>query len=111
MTNKNVLIIANVSLFIICIILILTLFEVKVPTTGMSIVDKEEMLCVVNWRDNYNSWTDIDSCCLEARKQLTCVKEQGYYMDKTVQWRCQTGELSYWLDSKAYNYCNKLSVW
>jgi len=106
----------NVSLVLVALILTLTLFEVELPTLGQAkyALDKSEPLCIVNWQDSYNEWNDLDSCCVEARKQLDCSEGEWYYQDKTVEWQCKTGSgnvLKYWLNDKAYNYCRQLNIW
>ena len=111
MQSNKLLVALNFSLVIIAGILLLSLFDVGVSPTGRAVYDYEEMLCIVNFKENYNIWEDIDSCCLEVRKQLSCVKDKGYYTDKTVEWRCNTGELNYWLNSEAYNYCKEQVIW
>jgi hypothetical protein len=111
MKDKKVLVVLNFSLAIIAIILVLNLFEFEFIPLGKAVYQPEEMLCVVNWQDNYNLWNDINSCCLEVRKQLSCEKDKAYYADKTVNWRCQTGELKYWLNDQTYDYCKKTSIW
>ena len=109
---KNKLLVAlNFSLVLIAGFLLLSLFDVTVSPTGRAVYDSSEMVCVVNFKDNYNLWEDIDSCCLEVRKQLGCVKNKGYYTDKTVEWKCSTGQLNYWLSDEAYNYCKEQVIW
>jgi hypothetical protein len=111
MLGDKLLIALNFSLVIIAGILLLSLFDIGISPTGRATYDPSEMLCVVNFKENYNSWEDIDSCCLEVRKQLSCVKDKGYYTDKTVEWRCGTGPLNYWLSDETYNYCKEQVIW
>ena len=111
MQSNKLLVLLNFSLVIIAGILVLSLFDLTVSPTGRATFDASEMLCVINYEDNYNSWEDIDSCCLEVRKQLSCVKDKGYYADKTVEWRCGTGPLNYWLSQETYDYCKEQVIW
>ncbi len=111
MRSDKLLIALNFSLVIVAGMLLLSLFDLEISPTGRAVYDPSEMLCVVNFKENYNSWEDMDSCCLEVRKQLNCVKDKGYYADKTVEWRCSTGELNYWLNQEAYNYCKEQVIW
>ena len=111
MRSDKLLIALNFSLLIIAGMLVLNLFEISISPTGKATYDTSEMLCIVNFKENYNVWGDIDSCCLEVRKQLSCVKDKGYYTDKTVEWRCSTGSLNYWLNDEMYNYCKEQVIW
>ncbi len=110
--NKKWLVVANISLFFLAALLTLNLFEVKVPSfgTALYLLDKTEPLCVVNWQEEYTSWSDLDACCFEARHQLHCSSEKKSISGAEVQWVCQTGTgevIKYWLNNKAYYYCNK----
>ena len=111
MASNKVLVALNFSLVIIAGILFLNLFDITISPTGRAVYDSSEMVCVVNFKDNYNLWEDIDGCCLEVRKQLSCVRDKGYYTNKTVEWKCNTGELNYWLSDEAYNYCKEQVIW
>ena len=104
------MVIANISLVFIAILLFLNLFEIQLPSLGKAqyILDREEPLCIVNYQDNFNEWNDLDSCCLEARKQLECKIVQ---LEKPY-WSCQTGtKLKYLLNNKAYRYCQQSRIW
>lgn len=105
----------NVSLGIIAVLLLLTLLGVTFPTFGKAqyLLDREQPLCVVNWKDNFNAWNDVDSCCLEARKQLECIPEQKQLESGRVDWNCRTGPgaVGYWLNNKAYWYCQQQKFW
>ncbi len=110
--NKKWLVVANISLFMLAALLTLNLFEVKVPSLGTALylLDKTEPQCIVNWQKEYTSWSDLDACCFEVRQQLHCSSDKKVILGKEVQWVCQTGTgevLKYWLNDKAYYYCNK----
>lgn len=110
MVSNRILVVVNISLGLLLTLLLLTFFEVKLPTLGQAqyLLDKEEPLCAVSWKEEFTVWGDLDRCCLEARKQLECRREpQGDF-----DWACSTGEgMKYWLNSKAYNYCRQQPYW
>jgi hypothetical protein len=110
-SDNKLIITLNLSLLIVILILSLNLFNIEISSTGKAVEDYGEMLCIVNYEDNFNVWEDIDGCCLEVRKQLNCVKEKGYYTDKVLDWKCGTGNLNYWLNNDAYSYCKEQVIW
>ena len=105
----------NISLALLAFLLILQLFEIRLPVLGKaSYENKIGAECLINWEDEYASWGDLDRCCLEARQQLDCRKENLWFGDKKLDWVCQTGSgktLKYWLNEKAYRYCTKQIIW
>ena len=106
MKQKRVWVVLNFSLGLIAVLLFLNLLDVQLPNLGQAqyLLDGGEPLCLVGYREEFNEWNDLNGCCLEARKQLSCsVKEGG--------WMCSTGNLNYWLNNKAYNYCKQQSIW
>ncbi len=110
MVSKRALIIINISLGLLLTLLLLTFLDVKLPSLGQAqyLLDKEEPLCAVNWKEELTTWNDLDRCCLEARKQLGCRREHKDDYD----WVCRTGDgVKYWLNSKAYNYCRQQPYW
>ena len=115
MASNKILAIINISLALLAFLLILQLFEIKLPVLGKaSYENKAGAECVINWGDEYNSWNDLDGCCLEARKQLDCYKDSILFENKRLEWVCQTGQgrtLKYWLNEKAYNYCTQQVIW
>ncbi|MBT4651300.1 hypothetical protein HOC13_02140 [Candidatus Woesearchaeota archaeon] len=116
MASDKVMAIINVSLGLIAVLLLINLFGVELPSLGQAklFLDKEEPVCVVNWKEDYSLWGDIDSCCLEVRKQLGCELVVEGLEDWDVDWVCKTGEgkvLKYWLNDKAYNYCQQSVIW
>jgi hypothetical protein len=116
MKNNQVWIALNISLSLIAVILILTFFDIELPSVGKTqyFLNKEQPSCIVNWQSEFTSWNDFNRCCLEARKQLECIKEERVIEGKEVHWRCQTGSgkvLAYWLNNKAYLYCQQQTIW
>jgi len=107
MSSKKLLVIANVSLLLVALLLALIFFEVQLIPLGKATATlKEEASCQVEWRGEVNEFLNIDQCCLEARKQLSC-EQQG-------KWVCQTGQgdvLKYWLNQAAYDYCQRQRIW
>ncbi|MEK6937471.1 MAG: hypothetical protein AABX04_00360 [Nanoarchaeota archaeon] len=112
---SKVWIVVNVSLSVIALLLLLSFFGITLPSLGQVqyILDREEPLCVVNWQGQLNSWPEIDSCCLEARKQLECLFYQKNTDLGRIDWICQTGSssVSYGLNSKAHRYCQQQNYW
>jgi len=116
MASPKVWIVINFSLGVLALLLILTLFDVTLPSLGQAqyVLDRESPLCLVEWKGQHNVLDDINTCCLEARKQLTCVYESVELELGRVDWNCKTGSgsvLSYELNNKAYRYCQQQNYW
>ncbi|MBU0457451.1 MAG: hypothetical protein ABH824_01200 [Nanoarchaeota archaeon] len=117
MVSERIWIIINISLGLMILLLLLNLSGIELPTLGKAqyVLDKEDPLCVVNWKNEYNQWNDLDGCCLEARKQLGCHKDELSVNDGGLElsWVCETNSnaVGYWLNNKAYNYCRQQSYW
>ena len=125
--NKRVWNVLNVSLVLISFLLILNLFDIQLPTLGKAkyLLDKEDPLCIINWKQEYSPLKDLDLCCSEARKQLECVKKikgkeikRKEMEEKEIKgdtdWVCKTGSgnvIKYMLNNKAYNYCKLMNFW
>ena len=106
-SSRRLLNVLNISLSLLCFVLVISLFGVTFPNLGMAFeAPSGPMECSVTWKDTANSWDDIDRCCLEAKKQLGCEKEQN-------RWVCSTGESSIkiHLSSSAFDYCLKQDFW
>ncbi len=105
----------NVSLSFIALLLLLNLFEVKVPSFGKALylLDQDEPSCAVQWQGEFTLWADIDQCCFEARRQLACVSEKKALEGGETDWICKTGEntVQYHLNDKAYFYCREQVFW
>ena len=115
MVTKKIWFILNISLSLVSLLLILTLFNIQLPTVGQAkyALDSQTELCLVEWNNEVSEWNDIDRCCLEAKKQLSCEKETFYTEFGTTTQHCSTGEstVSFHLNQKAYNYCKGQSIW
>lgn len=114
MVSDRIWTIINTALVFISLLLILNLLDIQLPTLGQALysLDKTDPLCVVNWKDDFNTLDDLDRCCLEARKQLECVRGEKNLEQGKVRWVCQTGNsVKYWLNSKAYGYCRQQDIW
>ena len=110
MVSEKTLFIINVSLGLLSVLLLLMLIGIELPTLGKAqyYLDKEEPLCLVNWKEEFTPWEDLDRCCLEARKQVECHKEKYGGAD----WLCESGaSVNYWLNNKAYSYCRQQPYW
>ncbi|PIN73408.1 hypothetical protein COV20_04230 [Candidatus Woesearchaeota archaeon CG10_big_fil_rev_8_21_14_0_10_45_16] len=98
----------NVALILAAVLLALNLFNIHLPSVGQaqSFFDTEEPSCLVDWQGEQTQWYDLDSCCLQARKQLSCEPEVG-------GWDCGAGSdtVHYVLNDKAYRYCQRQSFW
>ena len=108
--SKKVWVVANVSLTLVLLLLTLNLFDVEMPTLGKSLAQLEkESLCVMkNWQGEYIV-RNIDSCCLEkSRFVLSCQEQELYYMDKTLDRVCPTGDkIVYYFNNAGYQFCQK----
>ena len=114
MASNKILVIINISLALLAFLLILQLFEIKLPVLGKAIENKAGAECLIDWDNEYTLWNDLDHCCLEARKQLDCRKDNLFFESKNFDWVCQTGSgraLKYWLNDRAYNYCTNQVIW
>ena len=110
MVSERVLFIINVSLGLLSALLLLMLLGVKLPTLGQAqyALDKEEPVCMLEWKEELTEFDDIDRCCLQARQQFECKAESRDNLD----WVCGAGEgLQVWLNNKAYNYCKQQPYW
>ena len=109
--TTQTLVIINVSLLLISTILLLNIFGVSVTNIGFAIqdtFDSEDASCFAIWQDQ-TSEINLDICCGEARKQLSCDPSTLSINGIETDILCQTGEssLSYALTSKAQRYCER----
>jgi hypothetical protein len=110
MPSQKALTTINISLVLISALLILTLFDVHLPSLGQAffIIDQEDPLLVVNWKDDYNSY-NLQRGCFEARQQAECLPVKKVLPQGEVDWVCQSGNsVKYWLNNKAYYQCTQL---
>nr|MBT4247243.1 hypothetical protein [Candidatus Woesearchaeota archaeon] len=114
MVSDRALSIINVSLAFIIILLFLNLFNIGIPSLGKSTFAEipADAVCLVNVGDEFTPWADLDRCCLESRKQLSCSREDPP-ADFDVNRVCQTenSPARYWLNNKAYRYCQQQTYW
>lgn len=116
MVSNRLLTVINISLILIIILLFSTLVGLKLPTLGQAryFLDTEQPHCAVQWKQEFQEWADLDQCCLEARQQLQCSKQELYQGGRSWNRVCQTGSgnvLRYWLNNKAYYYCTQQVIW
>ena len=116
MISKRALTVINISLAVIALLLVVNLIGFKTPALGRTFasLDKTAPLCVVQWKQEFTPWEDYDRCCLEARRQLSCDREENQFSVGEVQWHCKTGAgniPTIWLNSKAYAYCQQQPFW
>ena len=109
------LVVFNISLSFIALLLVLNLFGIKAPSFGKALylLDQEDPSCVVQWQQTFTPWSDIDLCCLEARRQLECVSQNRTVGEVETDWLCSTGKdtIQYHLNNKAYFYCGEQVFW
>ncbi|NQV91363.1 hypothetical protein HQ489_02720 [Candidatus Woesearchaeota archaeon] len=114
MVSDRQLAIINVSLAFIAILLFLNLFNIGIPSLGKATFTEipTDAVCLVNVGDEFTPWADLDRCCLESRKQLSCSREIPP-ADLGVTRVCQTenSPARYWLNNKAFNYCQQQVYW
>lgn len=113
--GHKALVIANISLTVVALLLLLSLFDITIPSVGQtaSFFDSSTPVCYVEWQHQLTFWNDLPQCCLQARQQLSCVKDPAAYLDTPLDWNCLTGEstVNYRLNNKAYNYCSRQNFW
>ena len=113
--SKHYWVIANISLALIALILIITFFNITAPIVGKAklILNPEDPLCIIKWQGENHLFENIDNCCLEASQQLECLR----MMEKSNLGRtdrlCWTGAttVNYALNNKAYTYCQLQNYW
>ncbi len=115
MTTVRAWVVINVSLSCLSLILLLYLFGVHLPSLGqaVSVFDATEPICLVEWKNEFTSWSNLDQCCLEARKQLSCNPEDVIINEREISQVCETGKSSvrFHFNEKAYAYCRKQPIW
>lgn len=107
--SPQILAVLNVSLILVSTLLLLNLMGVGHGITGQMIhgaLDKEHTVCLAQFQD-HASQINIDICCQEANKQLSCKRHQQTTNGLETEILCTTGEgsISYALNSEAFNYC------
>ncbi|MBU1111896.1 MAG: hypothetical protein ABIG93_02615 [archaeon] len=116
MVSKRLISIVNVSLALVSFLLLLNLFGVTIPSLGQPIydaIDTEEPVCFVAWKDNVNQM-NLNLCCHEVRKQLSCERFRNTLDGKDTDNVCQTGigeVLKYYLNDAAYKKCSSNNYW
>src|SRR3989344_1101454 len=108
-------VILNVTLGIIALFLGLYLAGISPPVVGkaLSALDRSLPLCLVEWKDEFTPWDNLDQCCLQARKQLSCENEDLTIDGQRLAKVCTTGKTSvkFHLNQKAYSYCRSQVIW
>ncbi|HIJ10945.1 TPA: hypothetical protein HA278_02715 [Candidatus Woesearchaeota archaeon] len=113
MVSKKVWGIMNVSLALFALVLLLTFLDVQVPTLGQAQynANPNDPYCVVEWGNTMTLFEDLDRCCLEAVKQLSCDRVVDHFGNEEIHWDCHTGNsVHYKLNNKAYGYCAQQPV-
>ena len=114
MVSDRALSIINVSLALVSILLFLNLFNIGIPSLGKATFGEfpEDAVCLVNVGDEYTQWPDLDRCCLESRKQLSCSRADppvGFEVNRVCT--TENSHVKYWLNNKAFNYCQQQTYW
>ncbi|MBT4445804.1 hypothetical protein HOA92_03925 [archaeon] len=107
--SKQTLNVINISLVLISSILILNLFGFQIPNLGYAIqdaIDTEQATCFASY-DNQASEINLDLCCQEAKKQLSCIGNKQVISTVETDVQCSTGTttIKYHLTDNAYRYC------
>lgn len=116
MVTKKVMGVINVSLVLISFLLLMNLFGVTLPSLGQpvyDILDQEDPICFVAWKENVNQ-LNLNLCCHEVRKQLTCKRFRNTFDGTVTDNVCQTGTgqvLKYYLNNAAYRKCTSNNYW
>ena len=115
MTTVRAWVVMNVALSFVAVVLLFYLLGIHLPSVGqaISLFDKNKPLCFVEWKNDFTSWTDLDQCCLEARKQLSCESEDQTIDSQRMTRVCATGKNSVriHLNTKAYSACQRIPIW
>lgn len=110
MVSERTLLVINISLGMVVVLLVLLLIGINLPTLGQAqyALDKEEPLCLVEWKGETTSFEDIDRCCLQAQEQGECRAER----QENADWVCGAEQgLRIQLNNKAYYYCQQQPYW
>tara|TARA_Y100000034_G_C6708443_1_gene312813 strand:- start:63 stop:386 length:324 start_codon:yes stop_codon:yes gene_type:complete len=104
MVSSKRVIIINVALVFFSCILLLYLFDVRLPSLGQAVyqLDSTEPSCIASWKGEVNQIENIDLCCREAVK-LGCERQNG---DLYLCGAPNSANLQ--LNSKAYTYCSSI---
>ncbi len=110
MRRSNQWMVINISLAVLSLILVLTLFEVKIPTIGQARYSSnpQEPLCIINYQNELTVMENQDFCCHWVRQQLQCDRTELELNDQTLTRDCHTGNgkvVHYLLNEKTYEYC------
>jgi len=111
MVSEKVLAIINVSLGLIAFLLILTLFDVQISSTGKALEQvSENSVCFVSL-DNQFTELDLERCCLEIKKQFQCLPSSRVIDGWKINQVCRTGSgrvVEYWINTAGREYCNRM---
>lgn len=115
MISKKRWILINISLSFVIILLLLNFFGFKLPSLGQAfyLLDSEDPLCIVDSKEGLTVWPDLRRCCLEAKKQVECLRDNLQLQEGNLDWKCQTNEYipKIRLNNKAFSYCRQQPVW
>ncbi|MBI2665576.1 hypothetical protein HYX12_03080 [Candidatus Woesearchaeota archaeon] len=117
MVSEKALTIINLSLVFVSLLLLLNFLGIELPSLGQAQywLDQQPPICVVQWKEQLTPQTDLERCCLEARKQLECLSNLRNNQLKSqddFDWTCQTNSgIAYQLNNKAYYYCQQQPYW
>lgn len=106
--------IINISMGLLCIILVLMLIGITLPNVGqaISVFDSSEPLCIIQVGKEQAQWDDLPRCCLEAQAQLECVHEPQQFEEGSTDFSCRSSsQVQYLLNNKALSYCQKQVFW
>ena len=107
--SKQTLNVINISLILISTLLILNLAGVQIPNIGYAIqdtIDNEDATCFASY-NGQTSEINLDYCCQEAKKQLSCIGNEQIISSVETDVKCSTGTttISFHLTNKANRYC------
>lgn len=115
MVQQKVMVVMNVSLVFISFLLVLSLLDVELPTLGKAqfALDGNEPICVGNYADQFVEFENLDICCFEARKKLSCFNENNFVFGEDLEKVCRTGvgDTAVFMNNKAHLYCTQQSFW
>jgi hypothetical protein len=111
MKQKRVWVIINISLGLIAILLLLSLFNVTLPTLGKPIERlSDKSLCVMkNWENEYII-RNIKDCCIEKIKFAPKCSQTNIMLKGNIySYVCETGNnIEYYFNNYGLKYCRRL---
>lgn len=109
MLTKKRLRLTNIVLAIVCFFLFLNFLGVELPTYGLALekLDRSEPACFFQLNEQHHALIDLNQCCFELQKQLTCQDYNQQINNVQVHKKCFISQNTpqYFVNLKTYRYC------